>query len=150
MQGAQRNGSIFFPGDLHYDRGSHLWVRRSGSRAILGLDALGQAAMGDVVYLLLEQPDTNVVRGQSIGSVEAAKMISPIHAPVSGRITRQNEAVLRNPTLINSDPYGNGWLLEIELSRWSEEEAELLNGAAHVEQWANLEIARYRNQGWIE
>jgi len=126
-----------------------MWVRVNGDRATVGLDALGQASMGDVVYIQLEPEGTRVSYGDPIGSVEAAKMVSPLYAPISGTVVRRNEAVLRNPGLINADPYGRGWLVELEPSRWEVEAAELIHGADQVARWLEEEVVRYREQGWI-
>jgi glycine cleavage system H protein len=102
------------------------------------------------VYIQLEAEGTRVSRGDPIGSVEAAKMVSPLYAPISGTIARRNEAVLRNPALVNADPYGRGWLVELEPSHWEAEAAELIHGADRVARWLEEEVARYREQGWIE
>ncbi len=138
------------PDDLYYDRENHLWVRVDDGRAVVGLDALGQASMGDVVYIQLEPEGTRVSRGDPIGSVEAAKMVSPLYAPISGTLVRHNEAVLRNPGLVNADPYGRGWLVELEPSRWQAEATALIHGADRVARWLEEEVARYRSQGWID
>jgi glycine cleavage system H protein len=103
----------FFPEDLYYHRETHYWVRPSGSAAVVGLDALAQAAMGDIVYITLKEAGHSVQAGERIGSVEAAKMVSFLVSPVSGRILRRNEDVLRTPSLVNTDPYGRGWLVEV-------------------------------------
>jgi glycine cleavage system H protein len=82
--------------------------------------------------------------------VEAAKMVSFLVSPVSGRILRRNEHVLRTPSLVNTDPYGRGWLVEVELTNWQEEATQLLHGADPVRRWAEEEVARYRARGWID
>lgn len=143
-------GDYTLPDDLYYDREHHLWVRFDDGRAAVGLDALGQAAMGDVVYIQLEPEGTQVSRGEPIGSVEAAKMVSPLYAPISGTVVQHNPAVRHNPSLVNTDPYGRGWLVELEPSRWDEEAAALIHGPARVARWLEEEVARYRSQGWID
>jgi glycine cleavage system H protein len=140
----------FFPEDLYYHRETHYWVRPSGSAAVVGLDALAQAAMGDIVYITLRESGHTVRAGERIGSVEAAKMVSFLVSPVSGRILRRNEDVLRTPSLVNTDPYGRGWLVEVELTNWQEEATQLLHGADPVRRWAEEEVARYRARGWID
>lgn len=138
-----------FPADLHYEPEHHLWVRLIEGRARVGLDALGQAAMGDVVYIQFDAGVQAVRRGEALGTVEAAKMVSPLRAPLSGRIHRINPAVQHNPALVNRDPYGQGWLVEIEPADWAAEAAGLLHGPA-VAAWAATETLRYRQQGWVE
>lgn len=139
-----------FPDDRYYHPKSHLWVIPSGNTAIIGVDMLGQAAMGDVVYLVLKRVGKSVQAGERMGSVEAAKMVSPLLAPVSGRILRHNGDVLQKPSLVNSDPYGSGWLLELELTGWEAEAPQLVHGAEPIRRWAEAELARYRRLGWID
>ncbi|MBI3764808.1 MAG: glycine cleavage system protein H, partial [Chloroflexi bacterium] len=107
-----------FPPDLYYDRASHLWARHDGDTVTVGLDALGLESLGDMAYVSLQAVGFPVRRGEAVGSLEAAKMVGDLIAPVSGTVAARNEAVLRDPGLVNRDPYGAGWLVKIAASDW--------------------------------
>jgi glycine cleavage system H protein len=138
-----------FPPDLFYDRATHVWVRYENNTVTLGLDALGLESLGDMAYVSLQAVGLPVRRGEAAGSLEAAKMVGDFVSPVSGTITARNEAALRDPGLINRDPYGAGWLLQLAPAAWEREAAELIHGPA-LAVWIESEIERYRTQGWIE
>ncbi len=139
------------PDDRHYDRESHMWVRLNsgGDSAIVGIDTLGLAALGDLAYLSLHAVGVPVKRGESIGTLEAAKMTGDIIAPISGILIQQNEEVARDPALVNQDPYDEGWLVKIEPGNWGEETLALVSGA-ELPAWTEAEIERYRAEGWID
>ncbi|MEK7327091.1 MAG: glycine cleavage system protein H [Chloroflexota bacterium] len=145
------NGHYSFPPELYYDRSTHVWARHapSGATVTIGLDALGLESLGDMAYLSLQAVGFPAQRDESIGSLEAAKMVGDLIAPVSGVIAARNEAVLSDPGLINRDPYGAGWLLQITPSAWERDSAELVHGA-ELKPWVEAEIERYRVQGWID
>jgi glycine cleavage system H protein len=100
------------PEDLRYTS-DHEWVA-PGSPVKVGITDFAQDALGDIVYVQLPDEGSTVEAGQSFGEVESTKSVSELYAPVSGTVVRRNEAVADNPELINSDPYGDGWLVEIE------------------------------------
>lgn len=144
-----------FPDDRWYDPREHLWVlpeaeAGEGGRhdaptlVTVGVDALGQELLGEVVYVQLPKPGAEVRRGEAAGSLEAEKMVRPIVAPVSGIVLEANEAVLPAPRLLNRAPYGEGWLFRVRASRWIEERGELLHGEAAVAAWARDEIEANR------
>jgi glycine cleavage system H protein len=108
--------------------------------ATVGVDALGQEALGTVVYVQLGEAGGEVRRGAAIGSLEAEKMVRPVVAPVSGTVLEINDAVVAAPALLNRDPYGAGWLVRIRASRWSAERAELLHGDEAVAAWARAAL----------
>ena len=142
--------SYHIPDDRVYDSAQHVWVQHdpATSQVTVGLDALGLASMGDLAYVTLRPTGTAVRRGEPIGSLEAAKMTGDLVAPVSGTLVACNTAVLRDPTLINRDPYGEGWLVTIAPADWEGESAALIAGAA-LPEWVGAETERYRTQGWI-
>ena len=135
-----------FPPELWYDAREHLWVRpdTAGAVCTVGVDALGQEALGDVVYVDLTGPGREVRRGDALGSLEAEKMVRPVLAPVSGTVVEINDALLAAPRLLNSDPYGAGWLVTIRASRWDSERAALLHGDDTVAAWARAELDSHR------
>jgi glycine cleavage system H protein len=138
-----------FPPDLYYDRTTHVWARYDGEGVTIGLDALGLESLGDIAYLSLPAAGTAVQRGESSGSLEAAKMVGDLIAPVSGLITARNEAVLHDPGLINRDPYHAGWIVHLTPADWAGDSTQLIHGA-ELMPWVEAEIERYRSQGWID
>ena len=131
------------PHDRHYEGAHHLWVRASdaGVRVRLGIDSMGLESLGELAYVSLKEVGTTFARGESVGSLEAAKMTSSITAPIGGTIVARNEAVLADPLLVNRDPYERGWLIEIEPSNWDTDAANLLSGDA-IDPWARAEAER--------
>jgi glycine cleavage system H protein len=104
------------PSDLKYTA-EHEWVRiTDGSRTVrVGITDYAQEALGDVVYVSLPEVGAKVAAGSACGEVESTKSVSDLYAPVSGTVTARNDALDDQPELINSDPYGAGWIIEIEL-----------------------------------
>ncbi len=131
------------PHDLHYDRVHHLWARWDGAmrRVRVGIDSIGLESLGELAYVALKEVGTTVLRGESIGTLEAAKMTTTIAAPVAGTVCRRNDAVLRDPLLVNSDPYDAGWLVEIYPVSWEQDAAELVSGE-DIRGWVAAEVER--------
>jgi glycine cleavage system H protein len=101
------------PDELRYTA-EHEWVGDAGDGAArVGITDFAQDALGDIVYVQLPEVGAQVTAGESFGEVESTKSVSEIYAPVSGEVTAINQAVVDNPELINTDPYGEGWLVEI-------------------------------------
>ncbi len=145
------NGKYTLPDELYYDSANHLWLRQESDGAItVGLDALGLEAMGDMAYISFDKLEREVLRGEPLGSLEAAKMVAPLLAPISGKIVKTNDAVARNPRLVNTSPYAQGWLFTITPTRWAEESAQLVSGAENIARFLDAELERYRAQGWVE
>jgi glycine cleavage system H protein len=119
------------PDDLKYTA-EHEWVRASdGSATVrIGITDYAQEALGDVVYVSLPEIGAKITKGSAVGEVESTKSVSDIYAPLSGTVTGRNDKLDEQPELINSDPYGAGWILEIELSQQDETE-DLLDAAAY-------------------
>ena len=102
------------PAELKYSR-DHEWVKIEGNRAKVGITDYAQSQLGDVVFVELPVVDTNVVAGAGFSVVESVKAVSDIYAPVGGVIIQVNEALGDTPEIINEDPYGEGWLVVIEI-----------------------------------
>ena len=119
------------PDELRYTA-EHEWVRiGDGSTAVrVGITDYAQAALGDVVFVSLPEVGAAVEKGAAIGEVESTKSVSDIYAPLSGTVTARNDNLDAQPDLVNSAPYGDGWILEIELSDQSELD-DLLDAAAY-------------------
>jgi glycine cleavage system H protein len=122
------------PSDLHYTA-EHEWVRRSGGDTVrIGITDFAQSALGDVVFVQLPDVGTVVTAGESFGEVESTKSVSDLYAPVSGKVSAVNSDLEGNPQLVNSDPYGAGWLLDVQASDVAALEsaiAELLDAEAY-------------------
>ncbi|MEI7547763.1 MAG: glycine cleavage system protein GcvH [Actinomycetota bacterium] len=103
------------PQQLRYSR-DHEWVSVEGTRAKVGITDYAQDALGDVVYVQVPTAGAAVKAGDSFGEVESTKSVSDVYAPVSGTVVAINATLADNPELLNSDPYGAGWLCEIECS----------------------------------
>lgn len=104
-----------YPADLRYTE-EHEWVRVEGDTARIGITAFAQDALGDVVYVSLPTVGDHVSAGDSCGEVESTKSVSDLYAPLSGEVTAVNESLDASPELINTDPYGDGWIYEIRIS----------------------------------
>jgi glycine cleavage system H protein len=117
------------PADLAYSS-DHEWIRRSGGTVRIGITDYAQDALGDVVFVQVPSVGTTVTKGQSFSEVESTKSVSDIYAPVSGKVTAVNDALGNTPELVNSDPYGEGWICEIEMSN-DTELGDLLDAAGY-------------------
>jgi glycine cleavage system H protein len=118
-----------YPDDLKYTS-EHEWARAEGDRARVGITHYAQDALGDIVYVDLPTVGTAVTGGQTFGEVESTKSVSDIYSPVTGTIVERNDELDKNPELINTDPYGEGWLVVIELTDAGELD-QLLDAAAY-------------------
>jgi glycine cleavage system H protein len=104
------------PEDLKYTA-EHEWTRAgSDGKVRVGITDYAQEALGDIVFVSLPTVGTAVTAGQPLGEVESTKSVSDIYAPVTGTVTGRNETLDSQPELVNSDPYGEGWLIEIEIA----------------------------------
>ena len=120
------------PEDLRYTD-QHEWVapRAGGQSVRVGITDHAQDALGDIIFVQLPEAGDRVEAGQAFGEVESTKSVSEIYAPVGGTIVARNEELAKSPEVINSDPYGAGWLVEIELSQPGELDL-LLDAAAYA------------------
>jgi glycine cleavage system H protein len=92
----------------------HEWARKDGGKITVGVTAHAQEQLGDVVYVELPKIGATVTAGGQFGVVESTKAVSDLYAPVSGKVTKVNDALSKEPATINSDPYGAGWIIELE------------------------------------
>lgn len=122
-----------YPEDLRYTP-EHEWVRTGDDGAVrIGITAFAQDALGDVVYVSLPSVGDTVAAGDTCGEVESTKSVSDLYAPLAGEVTAVNEALDATPELVNSDPYGEGWMYELRPSDAAAVEA-LLDHAAYRDQ----------------
>jgi glycine cleavage system H protein len=113
------------PADLHYTA-EHEWVRRSGDDTVrVGITDFAQSALGDVVFVQLPDVGSELIAGESFGEVESTKSVSDLFAPVSGTVSAVNGDLEASPQLVNSDPYGGGWLLDVRVSDAAELESAI-------------------------
>ncbi|MBO0828918.1 MAG: glycine cleavage system protein GcvH [Streptosporangiales bacterium] len=121
-----------YPADLKYTS-DHEWVRSGeGSVVRVGITEYAQDALGDIVFVSLPEVGTEVTAGDAVGEVESTKSVSDIYAPVGGKITARNDALDGQPDLVNSDPYGTGWMVEIEVASQADVDA-LMDSTAYTE-----------------
>lgn len=102
-----------YPKDLRYTK-DHEWARRAGSIVVVGVTFHAQEALGDVVYVELPKVGDKVTGGQPFGVIESTKAVSELFAPLSGKVVKVNDDLSDAPQTVNQDPYGKGWLIEIE------------------------------------
>lgn len=120
------------PAGLRYTR-EHEWVAIDGPVASVGITDYAQNALGDVVYVSVPTPGTRVSAGEPCGEVESTKSVSDIYSPIDGEVAEVNADVDDDPGLVNSDPYGAGWLMKVRLDDARVEPAGLLTAAEYAE-----------------
>ena len=113
-----------FPDDVRYTK-EHEWLRLEGNDGVVGITDFAQDALGDVVFVELPAVGATLSQGQTFGVVESNKTVSDLFAPVSGRVTAVNHVLRDEPERVNADPYGEGWMIRIALSRREEVDALL-------------------------
>lgn len=118
------------PEQLRYSS-DHEWISRDGTRVRIGITDYAQDSLGDVVFVQLPTVGEAVQSGATVGEVESTKSVSDIYAPVSGTVVAVNDTLTDSPQLLNEDPFGEGWICEIEVSSADEVDA-LLDSAAYT------------------
>ena len=117
------------PENLKYTK-DHEWIRVEGDTAIVGITDFAQGELGDIVYVEVESVDEDITKDEVFGTVEAVKTVSDLFMPLSGTLTEFNEKLDDEPELVNSDPYGEGWMVKVQLSDL-EEITDLLDSEAY-------------------
>ena len=117
------------PQNLKYTM-EHEWARVEGTRVVVGVTEHAQEALGDVVFVDLPKVGATVTAGKQFGAIESTKAVSDLFSPLSGKVVKVNDALRDNPQTINSDPYGAGWIIELEPSD-SKELAGLMDASAY-------------------
>lgn len=135
--------------DLAYDRLSHLWVSlvRAGAYR-LGSDPLGSVINGTLAQLQLSEVGTRVARGEAFGTLEAEKFVGPFRSPLTGTITAVNGSVVERPSLVELDPYGEGWIVELSADDPAEL-SSLVSGADQVTAWFSEASSDYQRKGLL-
>jgi glycine cleavage system H protein len=119
------------PENLKYTK-DHEWIAIDGDIATIGITDFAQGELGDIVYVEIETLDETLDQEEVFGSIEAVKTVSDLFMPVSGEIIELNEEIESSPEVVNSDPYGDGWMIKVKMSDPSEADA-LLDAAAYTE-----------------
>ena len=119
------------PSELKYTK-DHEWIKIENSVATIGITDFAQSELGDIVYVDVDTLDETVEEGEVFGSVEAVKTVSDLFMPFTGEIIEFNEGLEDEPELVNSDPYGNGWMIKIQIADDSQI-ADLLDAEAYQE-----------------
>lgn len=117
------------PNNLKYTK-EHEWVLVEGSTGTIGVTDYAQGELGDVVYVDIDPALSEIKKGESIGTIEAVKTVSDIFAPFSGKVIELNSEIKDSPELVNSDPYGKGWMIKVEISNPADLE-DLLDASAY-------------------
>jgi glycine cleavage system H protein len=123
--------STTLPDDRRYSR-EHEWVRVDGSVAVIGITGFAADELGDIVYIELPEVGAHLAQFASFGVVESVKAVSDLFAPVSGDVAEVNDALRASPELLNTDPFGEGWIAKVTLGDAAEME-KLLDAAAYAE-----------------
>ena len=120
-----------YPDDLYYNR-DHLWVRVQGNRGKVGVTDHAQREMGEILFVDLPEEGSQVEKGDNFGSLESSKTVAELRSPVSGEIVSINKDLEEEPSLVNDDPFGNGWLMVLEMDDPNELE-DMINAADYEE-----------------
>ncbi|WP_194850300.1 glycine cleavage system protein GcvH [Nonlabens antarcticus] len=119
------------PAELKYTK-DHEWIKIDGNTATIGITDFAQSELGDIVYVEVETVDETLDQEEIFGTVEAVKTVSDLFLPLTGQIIEFNEKLENDPELVNSDPYGDGWMIKMKISDASQVE-ELLTADAYKE-----------------
>ena len=121
------------PDDLYYIVEKHVWARRDGDLVTVGMTDVAQNMAKTIIAVTPKAPGKAVRKGRNIATVESGKWVGPVPAPVGGEIAEVNENLAASPSLINSDPYGAGWVARLRPDDWETESADLVSGPDGVE-----------------
>lgn len=113
-----------FPAELKYTK-DHEWVRLEGNVAYIGITDFAQRELGDIVYVDINTIGKDVAQEEVFGTVEAVKTVSDLYMPVAGEVVEMNSLLDSNPELVNSDPYGDGWMVKVNISNAADVDALL-------------------------
>lgn len=120
------------PQELKYTK-DHEWIRVDGDTAVIGITEFAQSELGDIVYVEVETVGDEIEQGEVFGTVEAVKTVSDLFMPISGEVLEFNEDLESAPETVNSDPYGDGWMIKIKIS-----DASQIDAALTAEQYSEL------------
>jgi glycine cleavage system H protein len=119
------------PNELKYTK-DHEWARVQGKTVVVGVTQHAQEALGDVVYVELPKVGAAVTAGKQFGVIESTKAVSELYSPLTGTVVKVNDALTDNPSTVNTDPYGAGWIIEVEVADTKQVDG-LLDAAAYTD-----------------
>jgi glycine cleavage system H protein len=132
------------PDDLHYEE-NHYWVKKDGDELIMGMDDFAQKMAGEIVYVQLPFEGKKLKKGKKFAQVESGKWLGKVYAPVNGELIESNEELEDDPTIINEDCYGEGWMYRIQPADMAEVES-LIHGDEAVTTWLKADIEKYAKE----
>ena len=118
----------------------HEWINVDGTKAVMGITEYAQASLGDITFIKLPEPETEVEQFEQYASLESVKAASDIYAPLSGKIIEVNKALESEPEFINQSPYENGWIVKLELTDL-DEQSNLMNAIEYAKLLESLELS---------
>jgi glycine cleavage system H protein len=134
--------------DLAYDLSTHMWVDVCApDRVRIGMDPLGIETAGTLAQLQFGEPGSSLTRGSAIGSLEAEKFVGPLVSPLSGRVLAVNSEAMESPSLVEKEPYGEGWMIELSPSSLTGDLKQLTQGAEAVVAEFEAKVSEYRRDG---
>ena len=132
------------PDDLYYEE-HHCWVKIEGDILVMGMDDFAQQMAGEIVYVQLPFEGKKLIAGKKFAKVESGKWLGKVFAPVNGELLESNQELEMDPTIINKDCYGNGWMYKIKPNDIREVE-NLIHGGEAVEKWLLEDIEKYKKE----
>ena len=132
------------PEDLYYEQ-NHFWVKPEGDLLVMGLDDFGQKMAGDIVFVQLPPEGKRLKAGKSFAKMESGKWLGKIFAPLDGELIEINEDLELDPTIINEDSYGEGWMYKIKPDNMDDLQ-NLIYGPEDIEKWVLADIEKYKDQ----
>jgi len=126
------------PDKLYYSK-EHEWVRLEGKTAVVGITDYAQKQLHEIVYVEVQKEGSEVKQLQTMGTVESVKSVSDVYSPVTGKITKVNTELTDSPELLNQDPYGKGWIAEIDLTDFQKDSENLLTAKQYADFIRTLE-----------
>ena len=132
------------PEDLYYEE-NHFWIRVEGEHLIMGMDDFAQKMAGEIVYVQLPDEGKKLKAGKKFAKVESGKWLGKVLAPVDGELVAVNEELDENPSLINEDPYGQGWMFKIKPNNMDDVQ-NLIHGPEAIEKWILEDIEKYKEE----
>ncbi len=130
-----------FPEGLFYSK-DHMWVKVEDDVVKVGVTDLAQKAAGEIVFVRLLPPGRKVRKNAPLGTLESGKWVGPLKSPVTGTIVEVNEKVKENPKLLNTDPYGEGWLVKIKPDDFEKDKVDLISDPEALKEFIEAEAAK--------
>jgi glycine cleavage system H protein len=140
--------SYTLPDDLYYQKDDHLWVRVEGDLVRIGVDDIAQASSQVITALRIKPPGRLIGALRPFGTMEAGKYVGPLRLPVSGTVVEVNDEIMDNPGLLNSDPYGKGWIVLVNPDNLAADLANLAHGAG-LQPWLESSVTDWRERGLL-